>query len=239
MNLVAVLIIFNVLILVYLIIIEIFTTLCRITGMNAESAKFQVISLLTGTGFTTSESEVMLVTKKRRKLSQRIMIFSYIFNVSIVSVVVNTLMAILDTTATEIRLGILVTMWNLVLIYFINRSRVFKHIIDKIVMFVVNIKNHKHENFISVYDSYGSKVIAEIELTNLRKEFDMRTVEESNIKNTYSIQLLVIKRKDQIISEIFPNTMIKKGDTIVVFGKMRDIKNAFQRKQNIKLKEEN
>ncbi len=230
MNLVAVLIIFNVLILVYQVIIEIFTTLCRITGINHDSARFQVVSMLTGTGFTTAESEVMLLTKKRRHLAQVIMLFSYIFNISIVSVFVNIFLAMLDTTATQVQLGIVVTLWNLVLIYFMNKSRIFRGLIDKIVMSIVNVKNKSKENFISVYDTYGSKVIAEIELKNLREEFDRKTVEDSKLKTTYGIQLLVIKRKEQIISEIYSNTMIKKGDTIVVFGAMRDIKNAFKKK---------
>ena len=230
MNLVGVLIIFNILILVYQIIIEIFTTLCRITGINHERAKFQVISLLTGTGFTTSESEMMLITKKRRKLAQRIMMFSYIFNISIVSVFVNIFMAIFDTTATQIQLGIIVTFWNLLLIYFINKSTIFRDIIDKIVINIINKKKNKNENFISVYDTYGSKIIAEIELVNLSKEFDMKTIEDSKLKSTYGIQVLVIKRKEKIISEIYPNTIIMQGDIVVVFGKMRDMKHAFQKK---------
>ena len=53
MNLVSALILFNILILIYQLLIEIFTALCRLTGISYEKAKFQVVSLLTGTGFTT------------------------------------------------------------------------------------------------------------------------------------------------------------------------------------------
>lgn len=227
MNLVAALILFNILILIYQIIIEIFTTLCRINGISSEKAKFQVISLLTGTGFTTSESEVMLLTKKRRKLAQRIMLFSYIFNISIVSIFVNIFISSINTTMTEIKVGIIFTLCNLIFMIFINRSKTFRNILDKIVVSVVNRKKKKQDNFIYVYDTYGKKVIAEIELKTIRDEFKNKTIEDIKLKNTYGIQLLVIKRKEEVISEIWPNTMIQEGDTIVVFGRMRDIKNAF------------
>lgn len=227
MNLVAALILFNILILIYQVIIEIFTTLCRINGITSEKAKFQVISLLTGTGFTTSESEVMLLTKKRRKLAQRIMLFSYIFNISIVSIFVNIFISSINTTMTEIKVGIIFTLCNLIFMIFINRSKTFRNILDKIVLSVVNRKKKKQDNFIYVYDTYGKKVIAEIELKTIRDEFKNKTIEDIKLKNTYGIQLLVIKRKEEVISEIWPNTMIQEGDTIVVFGKMKDIKNAF------------
>ena len=68
MNLVSALILFNILIFIHQILIEILTAIVRLTGISYDKAEFQVISLLTGTGFTTAESEGMMVTKQRRKL---------------------------------------------------------------------------------------------------------------------------------------------------------------------------
>ena len=121
MNLVSALILFNILILIYQVLIEIFTALCRLTGISYEKAKFQVVSLLTGTGFTTSESESMILTKKRRKLAQSIMLFSYIFNISIVSVFVNVFVSTSETTIQEIKLGLLLTIWNIAFIVFLRK----------------------------------------------------------------------------------------------------------------------
>ena len=47
---------FTFMIIVYWIISELFTILFRLTGLPDEKARFQVISLLTGSGFTTRES---------------------------------------------------------------------------------------------------------------------------------------------------------------------------------------
>lgn len=68
----------------YQIIIEIFSSIFSIEGVQIDKSKFQVISILTGTGFTTNESELMLSTKRRRKLTQILILFSYLFNITIV-----------------------------------------------------------------------------------------------------------------------------------------------------------
>lgn len=234
MNLVTALILFNILILIYQILVEIFTTLCRINGISLDKARFQVISLLTGTGFTTAESEIMLLTKQRRKLAQRIMLFSYIFNISIVSIFVNIFISFVNTTTNEIGIGILVTIANFILIVIINKSKPIRKVIDSIVVKAVNYKRKKNDNYISIYDTYGHKVIAEVELKTLKPEMQNKTIEEMKIKQRYNTQLLVIKRKEEIISEIWPNTIIKQGDTIIVFGKLKDIKAAFIRQNEMK-----
>ena len=51
---------FSMTILIYWVITELFTMLFRFTGLPDERARFQVISLLTGCGYTTKESEMFL-----------------------------------------------------------------------------------------------------------------------------------------------------------------------------------
>lgn len=227
MSLVAAIVLFNILILIYQILIEIFTALCRLTGISYEKARFQVISLLTGTGFTTSESEGMLVTKKRRKLAQNIMLFSYIFNISIVSIFVNVFVSTANTTMREVKIAFLLTAWNIVLIIFLRKSKIVKNFIDNLATRISDYRMKKKENYVSIYDTFGNKIIAEIELRNIRKDLRGKTIEEIELKNKYNIQLLVIKRKEDIISQIGPNTIIQEGDTVVVFGRLKDIKTVF------------
>ncbi len=66
MNLYIALSLFSVIILIYLVITELFTILFRFTGLPDERARFQVISLLTGCGYTTKESEMFLSNRRRR-----------------------------------------------------------------------------------------------------------------------------------------------------------------------------
>ena len=60
MNLFLASLLFSVIILIYWIILELFTVMFRITGLPDDKARFQVLSLLTGAGFTTRESESIL-----------------------------------------------------------------------------------------------------------------------------------------------------------------------------------
>ncbi|MED1469034.1 hypothetical protein [Bacillus salipaludis] len=56
-------------------VIEIFVILFRLTGLRVEISRFQVISLMTGTGFTTYESELILGHPIRRKLATFLILF--------------------------------------------------------------------------------------------------------------------------------------------------------------------
>ena len=178
MSLVSALILFNILILIYQLLIEIFTALCRLTGISYEKAKFQVVSLLTGTGFTTSESESMILTKKRRKLAQSIMLFSYIFNISIVSVFVNVFMSTSGTTIQEIKLGFLLTIWNIALIVFLRKFKILKKLVDYLSVKISDFRRKRKDNYVMIYDTFGNKVIAEIEIRNLKKSMKGKTSEE-------------------------------------------------------------
>ena len=69
--------------------IEVFTVLFQLTGLTREKAKMQVVSLLTNSGFTTNESEIVMIGKHRRRLAKTVMLCGYSFAVIIVSVLVN------------------------------------------------------------------------------------------------------------------------------------------------------
>ena len=75
MNVYMALSLFSLMILLYWVITELFAILFRFTGLPDEKARFQVISLLTGTGFTTKESEIILSSRRRRRLARATMLF--------------------------------------------------------------------------------------------------------------------------------------------------------------------
>ena len=85
---------FSMIILLYWVITELFTIIFRFTGLPDERARFQVISLLTGCGFTTRESEMMLSTRSRRRLARVTMLFGYVFNITIVSAFINVFLSL-------------------------------------------------------------------------------------------------------------------------------------------------
>ena len=112
--------------------IEIFTTIYSIEGIQLDKAQFQIISILTGTGFTTSESELMLLTKRRRKITELMMLFSYIFNISIVSTLVNIIISSAGPAINELVIGIVLTIINFLIIALLNKSTKVKSKLEKL-----------------------------------------------------------------------------------------------------------
>jgi hypothetical protein len=63
--------------------------LFKLTGLSEEKARFQVISLLTGSGFTTKEAELITQHPSRRKLAQILMVIGYVGFLTVLSFFVN------------------------------------------------------------------------------------------------------------------------------------------------------
>ncbi|MCM3116140.1 TrkA C-terminal domain-containing protein [Neobacillus sp. MER 74] len=72
-------------------VIEIYVVLFRLTGLNLKVSRFQVISLMTGTGFTTEESELILGHPIRRKLATFLILFGAFSLAVIISTISNFL----------------------------------------------------------------------------------------------------------------------------------------------------
>ena len=207
--------------------IEIFSAIFRLEGVQIDKAKFQIISILTGTGFTTNESELMLASKRRRKITQIMILFSYIFNISIVSTIVNLFISTNDTSINEFLIGIILTIFNIILLIGLNKSTRIRRVFDNMILKIEKRKKRKKINQISIYDYYGNKVIAEVNIIDLHDKIINLNIEK--IKELYDIQILVIKRGSNIISEIDNNFKIQEKDILLVFGNYKNIKRLFRR----------
>ncbi len=212
--------------------IEIFTTIYSIEGIQLDKAQFQIISILTGTGFTTSESELMLLTKRRRKITELMMLFSYIFNISIVSTLVNIIISSAGPAINELIIGIVLTIINFLIIALLNKSTKVKSKLENLIKKIATNVRKKRKNPISVYDTLGDKVIAEINVLKINN--NMNNINTEKLKEKYDIQVLVIKRGEQVISSIEPNITINYNDIVIVFGKMRNIKKIFVKEKSRK-----
>lgn len=228
---------FNVLILIYQIIIEIFSVIFSIEGVQLDKAKFQVISILTGTGFTTNESELMLASKRRRKLTQTLILFSYLFNITIVSTIINLFIATTEVTLEELGIGIILTIANIILLIILNKATRVRRFFDEIVKKIEIKKMEKRQNPMSIYDKYGDKVIAEVILLKVNNK--IKNINTVKLKNEYDIQLLVIKRGEEIISDINEKVTLKEHDVLLVFGKqkvIRDLLVKSKKRKNTNIK---
>jgi len=74
-------------------IVEVLSIALKLTGLDMDKARFQVISIITGTGFTTKESELISQHSTRRKIAQALMLISYVGYAILLGLVVNILLS--------------------------------------------------------------------------------------------------------------------------------------------------
>ncbi len=224
-NLLAALIVFNLIIIIYQVVVEVFSAIFSIEGIQLDKAKFQIISILTGTGFTTAESELMLATKRRRKLTQTMILFSYIFNVTILSTIVNIFISTANTSLVEIVIGVILTIINFTILIIFNKSGKIRSIFDKKVKVLAMQFRKRKGNSISVYDVYGEKCVVEVNLRGLNRKIQDKTPKD--LDKEYNIQILVIKRGEELFTNI-EKMEIKRNDILIVFGNLKNIKKLFR-----------
>ena len=219
------------LIAMYLTFIEIFTVLFMITGMSHTRSSFQVISLLTNSGFTTTESEVVVSSRKRRKLAIATMIFGHIFNVAIVSLLVNVIMSFSKDGSVNILPAIICLIVFLGFIYIFKRLPFVRIAFDKIVKRLANrVMFNKNSNPLLILDNFNGFVIAEVKIVDVPEKLKNKTLLESRISKDYGIRLLTIKRNEQTIGDIKKDEIVISNDRLIIFGPLMGIIEVFKQR---------
>ncbi|WP_418964546.1 cation:proton antiporter regulatory subunit [Cetobacterium sp.] len=217
------------LMLTYLLICEIFTILFRLTGLTEETARFQVISMLTTCGFTTAESELVTSSRKRRKLAFITILFGYIFSVTIVSMVINFFMRLNDGYSFQLILKVVSAIIVLIIIWYsLLKVNFVKNNFDKFISKIgIKAMFKNQHNPIMILGIFKSEVIAEVTITNLPEEFNNIQLKNSNIRVNYNLQILTIIRDGDETLSVNGDTILKNGDKVIVFGSLKNIKKLF------------
>lgn len=82
-------------------------------------------------------------------------------------------------------------------------------------------------NIINLLNNYGSNALVEIEVDEVPAELENVSMKESHLVDRYSINIVVIKRKDEYLFAD-RDTIIEKGDKITLFGPYKNIKHLFK-----------
>lgn len=220
-----------VLIAFYLIFIEIFTTIFMMTGVSHTRSIFQVISLLTNSGFTTNESETIVSSRKRRKIAIFIMIFGNIFNVLVLSVLVNAVITMYKTPSFEFMQAIVVVIIFFAFFIFFKKWTFIKVRFDRLIKKIANRWMYsKKSNPLLVLDNFHEFCIVEIKMVEMPLILKDKTIFESRLSNDYGIRVLYIKRGDENIGYIEDNHCVLLMDRIIVFGPLHNITKVFNMK---------
>lgn len=212
---------------IYMMLISIFTVLFRLTGVTQEKARFQVISLFTTSGFTTRESEIMLATLERRRLSRGIMLTGYVFSVLIVSLIINLALSIPQSNASDFGLITILITAAFIIIFVLSRIKPvrsrFTHFIETLALKSLR----SDETKIVILDFYHDKIIAQVLIKELPEELRGKTLEESDIKNRYDVQILLINRKGDARLGVSKDDILEDGDTLTVYANEKKLNNLF------------
>ena len=221
---------------IYLFVIEIFSVAFKLTGLVTSKIKFQVASLFTSVGYTTAESELIAKDDKRRKIATACMYTGHIFSVAFMGAIINVLISLSffnDDLAVEPHFGA----WYFIVLYItlalfilmlvlkippINRR--FQRFLEGIAL-KTSSKNKK-TNIITVLDLQGKRAIVELILNIVPDYANEVSLLEMDLTKNYSINVLSIKRDNRFI-EVSKDTMFRKGDILVIYGLINDIKEAF------------
>ncbi len=208
---------------VFTLFVEIFTTIFMLTGLSHTKSKFQVISMLTSTGFTTSESEVIMLDPFRRRYAQVLIVLGYCANVTIVSMLVSSIASNNNWYQYIIAIVLLV-----IFILILNNRTLRSKIDPKIQRFGARLIYGKSENYLIILESLNDKIVGKIKLNTLPTEFDGISIADMGINHKYEIQILAIEREKRILRHVTKDDYLKLNDLILVYGDKKNITEALK-----------
>lgn len=222
---------FSLVILIYWVISELFAMLFRFTGLPDEKARFQVISLLTGCGFTTHESELLLTNKSRRRLARITMLFGYVFNITIVSMVINVFLSIKITELSNL-FSILIPVVAAAIIIIFMRVPKVRAWGDRIIERLAGRISHREsENSILLLDYLGEDSIAQVTLVKVPEAFREKTLAKINFRAEHDLMVMLIEKPGKKAVPAGAKTVMEAGDKLTVFGDYKKIAAVFHAKE--------
>ncbi|WP_066389451.1 TrkA C-terminal domain-containing protein [Neobacillus mesonae] len=194
-------------------VIEIFVILFRLTGLKRDVSRFQVISMMTATGFTTGESELILGHPIRRKLAA----FLILFGVFSLAVIISSISQFLSRGLglREILLGAALVMlvWGVLRINRMQRmlgaffQRKITHQIELADLPVreVFLKN-KHDALVNLHIFQDSSLAGQT--------LNQAIAEHDGLE----LVVLFVKRGNVVIRKNIYDTRLQEGDRVLVYG---------------------
>ena len=231
MNIYLALTLFSLMILIYWIISEVFAMLFRFTGLSDEKARFQVISLITGCGFTTRESELLLTSRSRRRLARITMLFGYVFNITIVSMLINVFLSIKLDELSNLFSVLIPILAAAVIIIFMRvpkiRSwgdRIIERVADRLI-------RRETANSVLLVDYLGEDAIAQVTLVEVPEAFREKTLAKINFRAEHDLMVMLIEKPGKKAVPAGAKTIMEAGDKLTVFGDYKKIAAVFEAKE--------
>jgi hypothetical protein len=224
---------FSLIILLYWVISELFTIFFRFTGLPEEKARFQVISLLTGCGFTTRESEMVLTNRRRRRLARITMLFGYVFNITIVSAFINVFFSLKLAELGDSLLVILIPLGVVAVIFVFIRVPAVRAWGDKVLEgFANRMIRSGTGNLVMPLDYLGKDSIALVTLRFIPEEYRGVSLAQTHLKADTGILVMLVEGRDGKTVPAGADTVFHLGDKLTVFGDYATICRTFHARES-------
>lgn len=205
-----------------LLVLEIASTLLVISGLDKDIARFQAVSMLTSTGFTTKESELILRHPLRRKIAAFLILFG-VFSLAVLISTLSQVMAqsfrIPQVTAVTLGLGV-----------------VLAAVKSKRMMKLLTRKFHRElEREFELHELPIEEILytgPDDWVTSVpifpESEAVGRRVAEVFLPEE-DVRLLLLQRGDQKIRRDCMKLKVQEGDLLFVYGSRTAIERKFRR----------
>ncbi len=224
---------FSIIILLYWGMSELFTILFRFTGLPEEKARFQVMSLLTGCGFTTRESEIIISSRGRRRLARVTMLFGYVFNITIVTAFINIFLSLKVTQVEHVFQGIFLPMAVVVLVFTALRMPGVRAWLDNLLARLAGkVLRQGQENAVLLIDYIGQDSIAQVMVRHVPEYLQDVTLAESGLRAKENLLVMLVERGGKKPAPPTAVTIFRDGDKLTVFGDYRTICRAFEARES-------
>ncbi len=215
------LILFAVVLAIIWLIVEVVSVLLKSTGMDLYKARFQTISILTHTGFTTRESELIVQHPFRRKIASFLMVVSYLSQITLISVLINVLISDTDRL---LSIGVVITV---ILVFFIllTRTKFLSSRIDRFIEKIIekrinrSTKRNPMSRVMKTSPEFGIYEIVVDEDGGL----DGKALKDAGLKKDL-IQVLKIDKGNESINFPAPEQIMDIGDKLIVYGQIKSIR---------------
>lgn len=209
-------------------IIEVLAIIFKITGLDIVKARFQIISIITHTGFTTRESELIVQHPIRRKIASGLMILSYVGQATLISLIFS---AVKDRNNIIYMFIAAIALFFMLVIVLRNRYILssFDNLLEKYIKRQMKL-NKKYKTIDEVLNLNNEFGVAEIYVEEGSSICGMM-LKDAALKDKF-IQVLTIDRGSHIVYFPMATFEFQPADKITVYGKIDSIK-EFMRQINL------
>lgn len=183
------------------------------TGLERSKARFQALSALTGTGFTTRESNSVVNHPKRRRIIAWLIAIG---TTGMISLLVSFIAAIRSGVEMPSTLFIIVLIGVIALVLVLIRIGVLRRISDVILRFVITGRGSNWLVDKEILYQTGPYVVVRIKPDEKIVETGMKIGDSGLMEGGMTI--LAIERKNTVLSLPDADEQVQLGDQLLCYG---------------------